>query len=74
MLLRASANALDDIYLTSRQVARMGSPNVTFPFLCLLVSGGHNLLVVVEGVGRYALLGATLDDAVGGALLAMGCL
>jgi tRNA A37 threonylcarbamoyltransferase TsaD len=38
---------------------------VTFPFLCLLVSGGHNLLVVVHGVGRYTLLGSTLDDAVG---------
>ena len=47
------------------QVARMGNPSLTFPFLCLLVSGGHNLLVVVEGVGRYSLLGATLDDAVG---------
>ena len=38
---------------------------VQFPFLCLLVSGGHNLLVVVEGVGRYVQLGTTLDDALG---------
>ena len=49
----------------------MGNPNLTFPFLCLLVSGGHNLLVVVEGVGRYSLLGATLDDAVGAPLYAI---
>jgi len=47
------------------QVARMGGARVPFPFLCLLVSGGHNLLAVAEGVGRYELLGATLDDAVG---------
>jgi N6-L-threonylcarbamoyladenine synthase len=46
-------------------VARLDRPDLEFPFLCLLVSGGHNLLVVAEGVGRYALLGATLDDAVG---------
>lgn len=36
-----------------------------FPFVCLLVSGGHTQLVKVEGVGRYQLLGDTLDDAVG---------
>ena len=47
------------------QVARMGGAGVPFPFLCLLVSGGHNMLAVAEGVGRYELLGATLDDAVG---------
>ncbi|GFR42449.1 hypothetical protein Agub_g3356, partial [Astrephomene gubernaculifera] len=36
-----------------------------FPFLCLLVSGGHNLLVLVRGVGSYVQLGTTLDDALG---------
>jgi N6-L-threonylcarbamoyladenine synthase len=36
-----------------------------FPFVALLVSGGHTLLVAVEGIGRYALLGESLDDAVG---------
>lgn len=36
-----------------------------FPFLALLVSGGHTLLVEVEGVGRYRLLGDSIDDAVG---------
>lgn len=38
---------------------------VRFPFLCLLVSGGHNLLLIVEGLGRYIQLGTTLDDALG---------
>lgn len=36
-----------------------------FPFVALLVSGGHTMLVDVAGVGRYRLLGTTLDDAVG---------
>ncbi len=36
-----------------------------FPFIALLVSGGHSMLVQVEGVGRYRILGDTLDDAAG---------
>lgn len=36
-----------------------------FPFVALLVSGGHTLLVRVDGVGRYTPLGQSLDDAVG---------
>ena len=36
-----------------------------FPFICLLVSGGHTQLVRVDGVGQYYLLGDTLDDAAG---------
>jgi N6-L-threonylcarbamoyladenine synthase len=36
-----------------------------FPFLALLVSGGHTLLARVEGLGRYELLGSSLDDAAG---------
>ena len=38
---------------------------VPFPYLLLLVSGGHTQLVAVKGVGDYLRLGATLDDAVG---------
>lgn len=36
-----------------------------FPFLALLVSGGHTLLVEVKGLGNYRILGETIDDAVG---------
>jgi len=36
-----------------------------FPFVALLVSGGHSLLVDVAGFGRYRVLGQTLDDAAG---------
>jgi len=37
----------------------------TFPFVALLVSGGHTQLMRVEAVGRYELLGETIDDAAG---------
>jgi len=36
-----------------------------FPFIALLVSGGHTQLMQVEGVGRYRMLGETIDDAAG---------
>jgi len=36
-----------------------------FPFLALLVSGGHTLLADVQGVGQYRILGESIDDAVG---------
>jgi N6-L-threonylcarbamoyladenine synthase len=36
-----------------------------FPFIALLVSGGHTQLMRVDGVGRYVLLGETIDDAAG---------
>ncbi len=38
---------------------------VAFPFLLLLISGGHCQLLGVEGVGRFRLYGHTIDDAVG---------
>lgn len=38
---------------------------VEFPFLLLLISGGHCQLLAVEGVGRFRLYGTTIDDAVG---------
>ncbi|GIX22425.1 MAG: tRNA N6-adenosine threonylcarbamoyltransferase [Gammaproteobacteria bacterium] len=40
-------------------------PAPDFPFVALLVSGGHSLIVDVEGVGRYRRLGESLDDAAG---------
>ena len=36
-----------------------------FPFMALLVSGGHTQLMAVQGIGRYQLLGETIDDAAG---------
>jgi N6-L-threonylcarbamoyladenine synthase len=43
----------------------LSEPRPEFPFVALLVSGGHTQLMRVDGVGRYALLGETLDDAAG---------
>jgi N6-L-threonylcarbamoyladenine synthase len=38
---------------------------VNFPFVVLLVSGGHNLLLLAQDVGQYLQLGTTVDDAIG---------
>jgi len=41
------------------------SDPLQFPFVCLLVSGGHTMLVRVDAVGEYRMLGESLDDAAG---------
>ncbi|WP_038208740.1 tRNA (adenosine(37)-N6)-threonylcarbamoyltransferase complex transferase subunit TsaD [Xenophilus azovorans] len=43
----------------------LGADPPEFPFVALLVSGGHTQLMRVEGVGRYEILGETIDDAAG---------
>ncbi|MGZ8351279.1 MAG: tRNA (adenosine(37)-N6)-threonylcarbamoyltransferase complex transferase subunit TsaD [Allosphingosinicella sp.] len=43
----------------------LGDPDLAFPYLLLLVSGGHCQLLFVEGVGRYRRLATTIDDAAG---------
>ncbi|OOR91106.1 tRNA (adenosine(37)-N6)-threonylcarbamoyltransferase complex transferase subunit TsaD [Moraxella caviae] len=43
----------------------LGADDVAFPFVCLLVSGGHTMLVRADGVGRYEHLGESIDDAAG---------
>jgi N6-L-threonylcarbamoyladenine synthase len=44
---------------------RLADPTLGFPYLLLLVSGGHCQLLLVEGVGRYRRLATTIDDAAG---------
>ena len=60
-------NHLEAHALTARLpgLAPAGSGAADFPYLLLLVSGGHCQCVAVEGVGRYRRLGGTIDDAVG---------
>ncbi len=41
------------------------APDLGFPLVVLLVSGGHTILVLMEGPGQYRLLGQTIDDAAG---------
>ncbi|HYM30389.1 MAG TPA: tRNA (adenosine(37)-N6)-threonylcarbamoyltransferase complex transferase subunit TsaD [Candidatus Cybelea sp.] len=55
-----AVNHLEGHALSVRLIA-----DVPFPYLLLLVSGGHCQLLAVEGVGRYRRLGTTIDDAVG---------
>ncbi len=45
--------------------ALLDDPNLEFPAVVLLVSGGNTLLLSMDGPGRYRLLGATIDDAAG---------
>ena len=44
---------------------RLAAPDLAFPYLLLLVSGGHCQLLLVRGVGDYARLATTIDDAAG---------
>ncbi|HEX8485127.1 tRNA (adenosine(37)-N6)-threonylcarbamoyltransferase complex transferase subunit TsaD [Sphingomonas sp.] len=44
---------------------RLSDPDLAFPYLLLLVSGGHCQLLLVEGVARYRRLATTIDDAAG---------
>ncbi|KAJ2825090.1 Mitochondrial tRNAs modification protein [Coemansia furcata] len=47
-------------------MARMGREDVVqFPFLCVLVSGGHTMTLVAHGVSSYTTIGSTRDDSVG---------
>jgi N6-L-threonylcarbamoyladenine synthase len=55
-----AVNHLEGHALTARL-----TDGVAFPYLLLLVSGGHCQLLIVEGVGRYRRLGTTIDDAIG---------
>ncbi len=44
---------------------RLADPTLQFPYLLLLVSGGHCQLLMVDGIGRYRRLATTIDDALG---------
>jgi N6-L-threonylcarbamoyladenine synthase len=58
--------ALGIHHLEGHLLAPLLEPNPPdYPFLALLVSGGHTQLVDVEGLGRYTILGESLDDAAG---------
>ena len=52
-------------HLLSPLLANEGKRGPEFPFIALLVSGGHTQLMLVNGIGQYQLLGETVDDAAG---------
>lgn len=60
-----AVNHLEAHALTARLPGLLDGGAPAFPYLLLLVSGGHCQCVAVEGLGRYRRLGSTLDDAVG---------
>lgn len=60
-----AVNHLEAHALTARLPGLLPGGPPAFPYLLLLVSGGHCQCVAVEGLGRYRRLGGTLDDAVG---------
>ncbi len=43
----------------------LNQPDLNFPFIALVISGGHTQLVLVKSLGQYEILGRTLDDAAG---------
>ena len=59
-----AVNHLEAHALTAR-LPGLAPEGMAFPYLLLLVSGGHCQCVAVEGVGRYVRLGGTIDDAAG---------
>jgi N6-L-threonylcarbamoyladenine synthase len=59
-------------WLTDVDAAEPLPPEPAFPLLCLVVSGGHTQLVLMEDHGRYLLLGQTADDAAGEAFDKVG--
>ena len=64
----AAAAALPFIavnHLEGHALSARLSHDVAFPFLLLLVTGGHCQLIAVEGLGHYQRLGTTIDDAIG---------
>jgi len=60
-----AVNHLEAHALSGRMPGLAGDGTLAFPYLLLLVSGGHGLCVVVRGVGDYDRLGGTVDDAAG---------
>ena len=52
-------------HLEGHALTPMLTEKIEYPFLLLLISGGHSQLLIVEELGQYVQLGTTLDDAVG---------
>lgn len=65
-----AVNHIEGHVLSNLVKNQLGKPDVKigFPALCLTASGGHTKIILVEGVGKYTVVGETLDDAAGEAL------
>lgn len=60
-----AVNHLEGHALTVRLTGDNSGKDVSFPYLLLLISGGHCQILIVEEVGQYKRLGSTVDDALG---------
>jgi N6-L-threonylcarbamoyladenine synthase len=60
-----AVNHLEAHIYASWLYGRLPDEEVGFPLLCLIVSGGHTDMVIMDGHGQYRLLGRTRDDAAG---------
>lgn len=65
-----AVNHVEGHVLSNLVKNQIGKPEniIVFPALCLTVSGGHTKIISVEGIGKYKVVGETLDDAAGEAL------
>lgn len=65
-----AVNHVEGHVLSNLVKNKEGKPedNIVFPALCLTASGGHTKIISVEGIGKYTVVGETLDDAAGEAL------
>jgi N6-L-threonylcarbamoyladenine synthase len=65
-----AVNHVEGHILANLAKNRSGKPerNILFPALALTVSGGHTKIVLIKGIGKYEVVGETLDDAAGEAL------
>ncbi|HJK87667.1 MAG TPA: tRNA (adenosine(37)-N6)-threonylcarbamoyltransferase complex transferase subunit TsaD [Candidatus Megaira endosymbiont of Hartmannula sinica] len=52
-------------HLEGHALTAVMTNNISFPFLLLLASGGHTQFIIVEGFGKYKIIGETIDDAIG---------
>lgn len=60
-----SSSKADDVKESTMSLEEHFSPKVEYPFLTLLVSGGHTSLMICKGLGEFEVLGGTLDDSIG---------
>jgi N6-L-threonylcarbamoyladenine synthase len=70
VLAQSMANALNIPiipinHLEGHALSPLITEDITFPYLLLLVSGGHTQCIIAHNIGKYEILGSTLDDALG---------
>lgn len=60
-----SVNHLEAHALSGRMAAKLRNNHLPFPFLLLLVSGGHSMIILAHNIAQYEVLGKTIDDSAG---------